>query len=121
MIRRPPRSTLDRSSAASDVYKRQDEEPFGEHNLLLIAAAQSLRDLFDAVAGHAQFLSEFLCAGSALSVPKPPRSKILQAGGGDILRDRHVEKQSRLFAVLRQIGETGSNRIAWRVDPDFMA
>ncbi|CAI9832388.1 hypothetical protein IBTHAUMO2_760006 [Nitrosopumilaceae archaeon] len=31
MIRRPPRSTLDRSSAASDVYKRQylnDLNPF---------------------------------------------------------------------------------------------
>ena len=26
MIRRPPRSTLDRSSAASDVYKRQAAE-----------------------------------------------------------------------------------------------
>ena len=26
MIRRPPRSTLDRSSAASDVYKRQDQQ-----------------------------------------------------------------------------------------------
>ena len=26
MIRRPPRSTLDRSSAASDVYKRQGEK-----------------------------------------------------------------------------------------------
>ena len=26
MIRRPPRSTLDRSSAASDVYKRQEED-----------------------------------------------------------------------------------------------
>ena len=26
MIRRPPRSTLDRSSAASDVYKRQLED-----------------------------------------------------------------------------------------------
>ena len=26
MIRRPPRSTLDRSSAASDVYKRQFPE-----------------------------------------------------------------------------------------------
>ena len=25
MIRRPPRSTLDRSSAASDVYKRQPQ------------------------------------------------------------------------------------------------
>ena len=27
MIRQPPRSTLDRSSAASDVYKRQANEP----------------------------------------------------------------------------------------------
>src|SRR5678809_1342401 len=27
MIRRPPRSTLDRSSAASDVYKRQTHYP----------------------------------------------------------------------------------------------
>ena len=26
MIRRPPRSTLDRSSAASDVYKRQNRD-----------------------------------------------------------------------------------------------
>ena len=26
MIRRPPRSTLDRSSAASDVYKRQNKD-----------------------------------------------------------------------------------------------
>ena len=26
MIRRPPRSTLDRSSAASDVYKRQADD-----------------------------------------------------------------------------------------------
>src|SRR5678815_2137320 len=33
MIRRPPRSTLDRSSAASDVYKRQDQIPV--HELLL--------------------------------------------------------------------------------------
>ena len=28
MIRRPPRSTLDRSSAASDVYKRQGGHRF---------------------------------------------------------------------------------------------
>ena len=28
MIRRPPRSTLDRSSAASDVYKRQVFQAF---------------------------------------------------------------------------------------------
>ena len=30
MIRRPPRSTLDRSSAASDVYKRQDMDETAE-------------------------------------------------------------------------------------------
>ena len=30
MIRRPPRSTLDRSSAASDVYKRQREDGVDE-------------------------------------------------------------------------------------------
>ena len=33
MIRRPPRSTLDRSSAASDVYKRQ-----GLHDVDALAA-----------------------------------------------------------------------------------
>ena len=32
MIRRPPRSTLDRSSAASDVYKRQDTARPADHN-----------------------------------------------------------------------------------------
>ena len=31
MIRRPPRSTLDRSSAASDVYKRQVPSPHLRH------------------------------------------------------------------------------------------
>src|SRR5678816_2738660 len=34
MIRRPPRSTLDRSSAASDVYKRQVYNHTGEGNQL---------------------------------------------------------------------------------------
>ena len=31
MIRRPPRSTLSVSSAASDVYKRQEQEAFLSH------------------------------------------------------------------------------------------
>src|SRR5678816_3388928 len=33
MIRRPPRSTLDRSSAASDVYKRQPHDLYLQLNL----------------------------------------------------------------------------------------
>ena len=46
MIRRPPRSTLDRSSAASDVYKRQVEDVDAEavqHGVL------RLRELLDDV------------------------------------------------------------------------
>ena len=41
MIRRPPRSTLDRSSAASDVYKRQilyDALSIGTKNYLDLAS-----------------------------------------------------------------------------------
>src|SRR5678815_5440469 len=40
MIRRPPRSTLDRSSAASDVYKRQ----VLESNTQIIANQKSWRE-----------------------------------------------------------------------------
>ena len=35
MIRQPPRSTLDRSSAASDVYKRQELADVGDPEALL--------------------------------------------------------------------------------------
>ena len=46
MIRRPPRSTLDRSSAASDVYKRQGEEHGAvEAQLALPDGAQPAEDL----------------------------------------------------------------------------
>ena len=39
MIRRPPRSTLDRASAASDVYKRQvlGDVPYGIDNTMKAA------------------------------------------------------------------------------------
>ena len=48
MIRRPPRSTLDPSSAASDVYKRQgpDQGPLAG----LGQQRQAAADGFDAVA-----------------------------------------------------------------------
>ena len=42
MIRRPPRSTLDRSSAASDVYKRQGHvHPFHSHVVIEIPEPQN--------------------------------------------------------------------------------
>src|SRR5678810_1214152 len=43
MIRRPPRSTLDRSSAASDVYKRQDQVRDDDHVGSLIDLNASAR------------------------------------------------------------------------------
>ena len=45
MIRRPPRSTLDRSSAASDVYKRQRDQvavAFYRHSTSKIRSAEDL-------------------------------------------------------------------------------
>ena len=45
MIRRPPRSTLDRSSAASDVYKRQLEGSAGEEDADQLARFRGHRHL----------------------------------------------------------------------------
>ena len=46
MTRRPPRSTLDRSSAASDVYKRQpvDESEIGELKIAAMTAGWPVAD-----------------------------------------------------------------------------
>eukprot|EP00657_Telonema_sp_P-1_P002508 TRINITY_DN15819_c0_g1_i1.p2 TRINITY_DN15819_c0_g1~~TRINITY_DN15819_c0_g1_i1.p2 ORF type:complete len:121 (-),score=32.03 TRINITY_DN15819_c0_g1_i1:105-467(-) len=50
MIRRPPRSTQSRSSAASDVYKRQMEfESFYSGTLLKIGIGEGESSLVDAV------------------------------------------------------------------------
>src|SRR5450756_3206656 len=48
MIRRPPRSTQSRSSAASDVYKRQGHVSLGQ--LKVISAIESCRTA--ALGGH---------------------------------------------------------------------
>ena len=42
MIRRPPRSTLDRSSAASDVYKRQHVEHDGDIEVKFRSSTQKV-------------------------------------------------------------------------------
>ena len=62
MIRRPPRSTLDRSSAASDVYKRQalpggavtDGEDDPRARCGFDAAAQRLSEVAGRCAGDGQ-------------------------------------------------------------------
>ena len=44
MIRRPPRSTLDRSSAASDVYKRQQQHRPAVRDMLGADRARGIQD-----------------------------------------------------------------------------
>ena len=61
MIRRPPRSTLDRSSAASDVYKRQVYNvPFGRYANPTICDATNLRACSRALQGADIRLAPFL-------------------------------------------------------------
>ena len=59
MIRRPPRSTLDRSSAASDVYKRQDED--GTNRIALYFDTANIED-------NTSFYQEFKLSGQSLSL-----------------------------------------------------
>ena len=59
MIRRPPRSTLDRSSAASDVYKRQELNKLKEE-------APKLKD-FEGKLGNKEDLKAFLLLNEKLS------------------------------------------------------
>ena len=51
MIRRPPRSTLDRSSAASDVYKRQGIHDQGELAAEVVDDGDLLREQQQDVGG----------------------------------------------------------------------
>src|SRR5678815_5047807 len=88
MIRRPPRSTLDRSSAASDVYKRQ--KPFNDPRVReAVAWALDRPALCKVWSGKATPAGEFLplsmpgaralerCQG-----PDIPRAKRLLAEAG---------------------------------------
>src|SRR5678809_1150598 len=75
MIRRPPRSTLDRSSAASDVYKRQVSEQ--------VAPLMSpLQELYKARVGGAT-IEQTAMAAKQLSANMPnnysPTTFLIQA------------------------------------------
>src|SRR5678809_1618446 len=58
MIRRPPRSTLDRSSAASDVYKRQVHFVLHEHAVVALDAKVGVIECVAAAEGLHQIVTE---------------------------------------------------------------
>src|SRR5450756_2776576 len=73
MIRRPPRSTQSRSSAASDVYKRQQCPPCRSR----VAAERTVRELIHArqpalTAGAAPAALRACCAAARQATPLTP-------------------------------------------------
>src|SRR5678810_490014 len=89
MIRRPPRSTLDRSSAASDVYKRQ----MGSR-ARMAPEPPSPRDRFSADC------SDY----PVVSIPHPPLKTLITTGllrFGDGLADRLGQSLEHSLHTLR--------------------
>ena len=80
MIRRPPRSTLDRSSAASDVYKRQDQVNLGGTDHASDKELAMAKMLVDSLSGDydpAEFDDDYAAAVAALVAAKV-------SGGGPV-------------------------------------
>ena len=74
MIRRPPRSTLDRSSAASDVYKRQVQAAAAAVAPQAVGAVGDVLQLLQDEVGHEQSVADE--AGACLLYTSPsPRDR----------------------------------------------
>src|SRR5678810_1229583 len=95
MIRRPPRSTLDRSSAASDVYKRQ--------SMRRALGAESSSGAFVAPPRRRQFLDQVrsLAAGPGDGMREEAHGL---AAAGVVVIDRHVQPGRRDLVLARVLG-----------------
>ena len=67
MIRRPPRSTLDRSSAASDVYKRQVDAS------ATIIGGRNIGDEYFDANPHLNFRDRDVVALSLIHISEPTK------------------------------------------------
>src|SRR5680860_1927916 len=74
MIRRPPRSTQSRSSAASDVYKRQALTPAGE-----LGSPATLKSPGDMIS------EDVYPPGTLVPVTRVPAA-LVEVGGSDVVR-----------------------------------
>src|SRR5678816_1405707 len=92
MIRRPPRSTLDRSSAASDVYKRQ--VPTG-------SKPSCFRRMKESTARSALV---YLWKSSCLCLARPGQSK------NQLRRAAAADVHHRRVAVTKTLAAAGDNQ-----------
>src|SRR5450756_2873415 len=95
MIRRPPISTQSRSSAASDVYKRQDN-----------AAAVVAKVVLGEADAAFVYATDVRAAGAAVSsIPLPDRVNVTAAYAAVIVRQAHDPAAAAAF-------------VAWLAGPD---
>ena len=98
MIRRPPRSTLDRSSAASDVYKRQDNHSAAQAADIAVltvpyaAHLATLGDVKDALQGKI-----LLDVTVPLVPPKVSTVQLPAAGSACMLSLIHISEPTRPY------------------------
>src|SRR5678815_6131713 len=90
MIRRPPRSTLDRSSAASDVYKRQERGAKG------FSCWDQLVAMLFCQLGAAHSLRE-ICGGLATAMGKLTHLGLSQAPTRSTLAYANTHRPWQLY------------------------
>eukprot|EP00656_Telonema_subtile_P058636 TRINITY_DN9990_c0_g1_i1.p1 TRINITY_DN9990_c0_g1~~TRINITY_DN9990_c0_g1_i1.p1 ORF type:complete len:371 (+),score=90.87 TRINITY_DN9990_c0_g1_i1:56-1168(+) len=131
MIRRPPRSTLSSSSAASDVYKRQvstqstgataanDNAPHRDQPASVMAARPtdmkfSRADLNqDGVISRDEFNTVFATAAKGLTPPEPHRrSRLWDSPMSSPSNGADIEQLQALLAAERKRGDSLQSRLA---------
>src|SRR5678809_1641498 len=104
MIRRPPRSTLDRSSAASDVYKRQIVTTPQEASLGVVRKGIAMFEKVNVpLLGIVENMSYF-------TAPNGERVEIFGHGGGRAEAERQKVSflgEIPLFTEIREGGDQG--------------
>src|SRR5471030_1443887 len=103
--------------AARGFIEEQDlrfaEQPFADHDLLLITAREIARDLIHARRTNAQRIDIFardlrLLFEADKTARARYRSHVRER---DVLRDRHLQRETIALAVLRQIRNAVADRI----------
>ena len=86
---------------AQDQHARLRQEPLGEHDLLLVAAAQRGDDLLGPARLDAEALDESGGHGAQALEPEQASGRHeVQADHADVLRHRHAQNEPLLLAVV---------------------